>query len=1006
MCPSKQQARLAIPVLTLLLLLLLCYGVGNVHCSTIRQNRIDLQALLDFKQGVSDPSGALSNWSSSSHFCRWNGVTCTRTRPYRLRWLNLTGQSLSGQISSSLSNLTFLNFLDLSNNNFVGPLPPLLGRLRQLQFLWLEQNSLSGNIPDALANCSNLTSLDISSNVLEGSIPPKLGTLANLTYLSLHSNQLEGSIPGELGQLVNLKSLLLNNNNLSGEVPHAIFSLSSLQYLYLHFNFLGKALPSNIGELLPNLIEFTLENNTFEGPIPASLGNALGLQTLDLSSNNFTGKIPTSFGKLSNLTFLNLQLNRLIARNNQDWEFFNALRNCRYLRVLSLSYNDLQGSLPSSIGNLSSSLETLLLGGNSLAGQVPQSIGKLSALTTLGLGNNYFSGTIEGWVENLRSLRVLNLRYNDFTGPILSNISNLTQLLYLYLDKNGFEGPIPARLGNLQHLLELNLSYNNFEGYIPPNFGNIQGLILLDLSHNNLQGDITLDIRKLKQLADLRLSSNKISGEIPETFGECQQLENLQMNENYLIGNIPTSFKGLLSLETLNLSHNNLSGTIPTFLKDLSLLDKLDLSYNYLQGEIPTNGVFANATAVSLMNNWGLCGGVRDLHMPVCPAVTWGTKWKRHWIIISTLVFAFISLGMSIYIIFLGKKTSRRPYLLLLSFGKNFPRVSYNDIAQVTRNFSESNLIGKGSYGSVYRGKLNQAKIQVAIKVFDLNIRFADRSFVSECEALRTIRHRNLLPVLSACSTIDNNGNEFKALIYEFMASGNLDTWLHQKHGGVGVAPKGLGLAQRISICVDVADALAYLHHDCGRPIVHCDLKPTNILLDDDMNAHLGDFGIASLVVDSTGQSGCSSSLAVTGTIGYIAPEYAQTVHATTYGDVYSFGVVLLEMLIGKRPTDPMFEGELSIISFVERKFPDQVLDIIDAHVQEECKGFNKVTVGAENEAYRCVLSLLQVALACTLRLPSERMSLREVAINLHAIKKSYILSCSCGSSHLTRPRK
>jgi hypothetical protein len=271
------------------------------------------------------------------------------------------------------------------------------------------------------------------------------------------------------------------------------------------------------------------------------------------------------------------------------------------------------------------------------------------------------------------------------------------------------------------------------------------------------------------------------------------------------------------------------------------------------------------------MNNWGLCGGVMDLHMPVYPAVTWGTKWKRHWIIIPTLVFAFILLGMSIYIIFLGKKTSRRPYLLLLSFGKNFPRVSYNDIAQVTRNFSESNLIGKGSYGSVYRGKLNQAKIQVAIKVFDLNKRFADRSFVSECEALRTIWHRNLLPILSACSTIDKNGNEFKALIYEFMASGNLYTWLHQKHDGVGVAPKDLGLAQRISICVDVADALAYLHHDCGRPIVHCDLKPTNILLDDDMNAHLGDFGIASLV-DSTGQSGCSSSLAVTGTIGFIAP--------------------------------------------------------------------------------------------------------------------------------------
>ena len=116
---------------------------------------------------------------------------------------------------------------------------------------------------------------------------------------------------------------------------------------------------------------------------------------------------------------------------------------------------------------------------------------------------------------------------------------------------------------------------------------------------------------------------------------------------------------------------------------------------------------------------------------------------------------------------------------MLLSFGKKFPRVSYKDLAQATGNFLESNLIGRGSYGSVYRGKLTQAKVQVAIKVFDLDMRFADSSFVSECEALRIVRHRNLLPILTACSTIDNRGNDFKALIYEFMPNGNLDTWLH-----------------------------------------------------------------------------------------------------------------------------------------------------------------------------------------------------------------------------------
>ena len=141
-------------------------------------------------------------------------------------------------------------------------------------------------------------------------------------------------------------------------------------------------------------------------------------------------------------------------------------------------------------------------------------------------------------------------------------------------------------------------------------------------------------------------------------------------------------------------------------------------------------------------------------------------------------VFGSISLVLFIYIIIHEKKTPRSQHFL--SFGKKFPRVSYKDLEQATGRFSKSNLIGRGSYGSVYKGKLTQAKIEVAIKVFDLEIRFADKSFVSECEALRTIRHRNLVPVLTACSTIDNSGNDFKSLIYEFMPNGILDTWLHQ----------------------------------------------------------------------------------------------------------------------------------------------------------------------------------------------------------------------------------
>ncbi|CAN6252322.1 unnamed protein product [Urochloa humidicola] len=499
-----------------------------------------------------------------------------------------------------------------------------------------------------------------------------------------------------------------------------------------------------------------------------------------------------------------------------------------------------------------------------------------------------------------------------------------------------------------------------------------------------IKGPIPSELSHLTQLTELRLSSNKISGEIPGTLSQCQELNIIELDQNILEGSIPISIGNLKSLSIINLSHNNLSGFIPKTLNQLEFLAHLDLSYNNLQGEIPINGVFANATAVSLNGNRGLCGGVMNLHKPACQTVSRRIEWKRYLTIFLIILFGFMSIVMSIYVILLGKKTPRRAYPLSLSFGKKFPRVSYKDIAQATGNFSESNLVGRGSYGSVYRGQLTQEKLQVAIKVFDLGTRLADKSFVSECEALRTIRHRNLLSILTACSTIDSSGNDFKALVYEFMPNGNLDKWLHQRGC---VATKVLGLAQRISIAIDIADALVYLHHDCKKRIVHCDLKPTNILLDDDMNAHLGDFGIANLLNDS----GSNSSAAVIGTIGYIPPEYAQSVHASTNGDVYSFGIALLEMLIGRRPTDTMFEGDLNIVGFVERNFPDQMLCIVDVHLQEECGSFIQATAQTVKRAHQCLLSLVQVALSCTRPLPRERMNMREIAANLHFIRRSYV---------------
>ncbi|XP_037453721.1 LRR receptor-like serine/threonine-protein kinase EFR [Triticum dicoccoides] len=168
MSSPKQPPKLA--MLLLLALLLLCNGVGNAHCSRIHENSADLHALLDFHRGITDdPKGALSNWNTTTHFCRWNGVTCTTTRPFRVSWLNLTCQNLQGHITPSLGNLTFLNLLELSYNRFIGTFP-VLNNL-QLQYLIMTNNSLTGINPNALSNCSNWGYLDFFSNLLVGPIP-------------------------------------------------------------------------------------------------------------------------------------------------------------------------------------------------------------------------------------------------------------------------------------------------------------------------------------------------------------------------------------------------------------------------------------------------------------------------------------------------------------------------------------------------------------------------------------------------------------------------------------------------------------------------------------------------------------------------------------------------------------------------------------------------------------------------------------------------------------------
>ena len=193
-------------------------------------------------------------------------------------------------------------------------------------------------------------------------------------------------------------------------------------------------------------------------------------------------------------------------------------------------------------------------------------------------------------------------------------------------------------------------------------------------------------------------------------------------------------------------------------------------------------------------------------------------------------------------------------------------------LLKATDEFSSANLIGVGSFGSVYKGILGEKGSIVAVKVLNLQRRGASRSFFSECETLKNIRHRNLVKIITSCSCVDFRGNDFKALVYEFMPNGNLENWLHDLETDFRqVEIQNLNLLQRINIAIDVACALDYLHHRCPMPVVHCDLKPSNILFDYDMTAHVGDFGLAKFCLELTNPKQ-SSSIGIRGTIGYTPP--------------------------------------------------------------------------------------------------------------------------------------
>ncbi|XP_020522687.1 putative receptor-like protein kinase At3g47110 isoform X2 [Amborella trichopoda] len=885
-------------------------------------------------------------------------------------------------LTPHIGNLSFLQVLNLLNNSFHGSIPPQIGHLYRLQALVISRNQLEGSIPKEMGLLPNIKGL-----YLGGTIPPSLGNISTLEEIWLYENLIHGSIPDEIGLLSGITILNFHANNFTGPIPSSLFNMSSLIYLVLYSNDFSGSLPTNMGSMLPNLEELYLWSNQLSGQIPSSLYNASKLTVLELQKNQFNGPVPTSLGHLTALKVLKLNSNHLEnGPVSPNLSFIDSLTNCTFLEYLQLGDNLFAGFLPDSIGNLSNNLKTFTLNGCHIKGSIPASIGNLQNLTGLDLSGNSISGRLPSEISRLHKIGALLLYGNKLEGSIPTEFGQLQSLLYLYLNDNMLSGSMPSSINNLTKICDLNLGNNKLSGELPTGIWS-EALLEVDLSRNYFSSLLPQLMGHSIMLTQVNFSDNHLFGNLPNSMGNLQYLETLDLSLNSFQGTIPTTFGDMISLKYVDISSNKLSGEIPESLCSVPNLFFLNLSFNGLEGPIPSKGVFTNITADSFSGNPRLCGPPK-LRVPACPINTTTPRSRsRSWSWMKSLAFeiplaiicAFVFSLLCVYLVFF-----RRHELSVLSDGVSQMKgpgwISYYELRRATDNFNRSTLLGVGSFGSVYKGFLSDGS-PAAIKVLNLQREGATKSFHAECRVMQNIRHRNLVKIITVCSNLD-----FKALVLQFMANGNLERWLYPQDG----AHCRLSLLQRLDIVIDVAQALEYLHHSYSVPIIHRDLKPSNILLNEDMTAHVGDFGLARLI----GDQNIASQTSTIGTIGYIAPEYGTGSNITTSGDVYSFGVVLFEIFTRKRPTDPMFSNGLSLSKWVDQEHSDGILEVVHGDLLLENDSHNNGSnskLQYSSSTFKCLSSVMQIGLSCTKERPNERIDMRDAVLKLKDTRSEYM---------------
>ncbi|BFI41778.1 hypothetical protein MPTK2_8g02480 [Marchantia polymorpha subsp. ruderalis] len=924
--------------------------------------------------------------------------------------LHVSGNLLSGSIPSFSPQCSNLLSLSAAYNQLTGEIPGSIGNCTKLQTLLLDDNHLTGSIPQEIEFLGDLSSLSLRGNNLTGTIPTSLGNLMNLTVVQIDDNHLTGVVPSSFGKLPLLQTLSLAHNELTGEVPSTLWNAQNLESLDLQGNSLSGLLSISTGLQVSRLREIVLSDNQLSGPIPPDVGRLQNLEVLGLGANQLSGMIPASLGNCSKMKVIDLSANLLtgtipselgfltqlvslqLSDNGISGSIPNTLSNCSQLMDLQLSTNHLSGLIPAGFSSMQR-LQMLSLRDNKFGMTFPDFLEGIGNLTRIDLSGNHLSGPIPVSIGNFTNLQSLNLANNRLTGPIPLELFSLVTLEELVLTNNILDGEIPPEIGQLVRLSSLLISNNNFTGPFPSSLGNCTNLQELNMANNRFSGPLPgATFSQLTRLSvKLNLASNHFSGVLPKELGYLVSVQKMNFSFNSFVFRVPASLANCTALEWLDMSHNHLCGELPPQLALMTNLVYFNVSANNLEGPIPIGGIFSNnLTADSFWGNPRLCGYQIDRNCSIAGQDSKCQGFHCSWFAVTSGVIGIILVGIGVtiwYCLFTKVIEYHRKTL-----GPEMPhvqqlKVTVHDLTKATDAFSLDNIIGVGRRSIVFKGVLPSGAL-IAVKKLEKEKNGTNlwdkKDQYREIDFLGKLRHPNLMKTLSVCWNLDT-----KALVFDFMENGTLSDHLHAPPVDSDSDTESiLTWDIRRNIALGIAKGLVFLHHDCaekrgGEPVIHGDLKPSNIFLDDDFQPKIADFGLARLIMPDDITEGDEEALEMALTIcdrDYIAPEcICPQARFSMKGDVYSFGIILLELVTGMHPSEDAscFGEEANLVEWIrEANTPENVIDQrLRGEFQEVAKKHQ-------------MLLTLQTGMLCTQEAYQKRPDMKEVLEILNRTKE------------------